>query len=453
MRGIRIVALLAAFTLACVFATPAHADDELREQIAEIVKEEMGKKNGLRAYWKTGLRLDSADKNFKLKLGGRVMVDFSVYDDEDFNELGIDSDDNSEDGVEFRRVRLYNSGLIYGNVEYKLQMDFADANDPQFKDVYLGLVNLEDCLGCLFPSIRIGHFKQPVSLGELTSSKYITFMERSSLAQAFAPSRKTGIMLHDSLRGDQLTWAASYFGPTTSGDSPDFDFDDGTGFAARVTWTPWYDCECDCNRLHLGASYASYSDLKGKRFRARPPTHRTTRFVNTGTISDVEEYTTIGFEAALVYGPWSVQAEYMIANVDSVSADDPTFNAWYVYASYWLTGECRPYKKGTFSRVKPCCNFLDNDCCCTGGWELKARYEYLDLTDGAFDGGEQTSLTVGVNWHLNPNTRFMFEYFTTTVDGTPAGFDPDGSGGVAAGTTTFNEDDISGFQVRFQVDF
>ena len=451
MVGIRTATALVAIFLAGVFATPAQADDALRDQIAEIVKEEMGKKNGLRAYWKNGLRLDSADKKFKLKLGGRVMLDWSWYDSDDFEDRGVPEAD-VEDGVEFRRVRLYNSGLIYDNVEYKVQLDFAGVPDVDFKDVYIGLTNLEDCLGCLFPDIRVGHFKMPVGLDELTSSKYITFMERAGIMQAFAPSRKTGIMLHDSLRGDQIGYQLAYWGPGTAGDDPNFNFDDGEAFGGRIWWAPWYDCNCKCRRAHVGVSYASYSNLDGKRFRSRPPTHITSRFVNTGTISDVEEYYTLGFEAAVVYGPWSLQAEYMLAEVDSASAGDPTFSGWYVYLSYWLTGECRPYKKGVFSRVKPCCNFLDNECCCTGAWELKARYEFLDLEDGNIDGGEQTSITVGVNWHLNPNTRIMLEYFLTTVDGTPAGYDADPNT-MGTQTVTFDDDDISGVQMRFQVDF
>ena len=449
MVGTKFVAVCAVGALLlCALAAPAHADD-LSDQIKEIVKEEMGKKDGLRAHWKNGLRLDSADKAFKLKLGGRVMVDTAFYDDDDFLALGI-PDSDMEDGFEFRRVRLYNSGLIYDNVEYKLQVDFAggtgeDAGDGvDFKDVYVGLKDMDDCLGCLFPNIRVGHFKHPMGLEELTSSKYITHMERSAPTNAFAPSRKTGLMIHDSLLGGQLNWAASIFSPV-SDSVGDGDWDDGYAIAGRLAWTPWLNCDCDCQLLHVGVSYMLQEDLKGKRFRARPPTHMTDRFVNTGTIADVTSYSTIGFEAALVYGPLSLQGEYFIADVDSPSAGDPSFSGWYAQASWWLTGECRTYKKGTFSRVKPCCNFLSNDCCCMGGFELRARVSNLDLIDAGIDGGEQFAITAGVNWHLNPNTRVMAEYFTAEVNGTPAGFN--------GGTTTFNDTSISGFQMRFQVDF
>ena len=34
----------------------------------------------LNAYWKNGIRLDSKDKNFKLKIGGRIMTDWATID-------------------------------------------------------------------------------------------------------------------------------------------------------------------------------------------------------------------------------------------------------------------------------------------------------------------------------------------------------------------------------------
>ena len=434
-------------------APTAYANDEIRE----IVKEELAKDNNLRAYWKSGLRLDTADKNIRLKLGGRIMVDTAFYDDDDFQAAGVPAS-NTEDGFEFRRVRLYNSGLLYNNVEYKLQVDFAGATGDDsgdgvdFKDVYIGLTNLDDCFGCLFPKIRVGHTFVKFGLESHTSSKYITFMERSAVVNAFTPSRKTGLYLSDEFLGDTLGYSVGLFSPT-SNSVGDGDWDDGVGVAGRLWWVPWYECDCECKRLQVGVSYMSQSDLKGKRFRARPPTHLTSRFVNTGTIADVESYTTIGAELAFVYGPFSVQGEYMIADVDSATGGDPSFSGWYGQVSWWLTGECRAFKHGVGSRTKPCCNFLSNDCCCFGGFELAARYESLDLQDGAIDGGEMTALTVGVNWHLNPNTRVMLNYFSAEFNGTPRGFDPDGAGGVAAGATTFNDTTLSGVQMRFQVDF
>ena len=454
----RFVAFLAAlFGFGALFAAPAFAgDDDMRAMVADLVQQELSSQGGIQARWSSGLRFESADKKFKVKMGGRIQLDHWWIDDENVNAIG----QNFDDGVEARRIRLYNAGLIYGNVEYKLQVDFADPENPVFRDLYIGLTNLDDCYGCLMPSIRVGQFKAPMGLEKLTSSNDITFMERAAVSETFAPGRQYGLMFHDRLFGDQLTWALGWFATDLdTGDEPfdedgDLNFGDGHCFVGRLTWTPWYDCDCACRRLHLGVGIA-YCDLGNGRnqaggpangrqvqFRSRPYTHDTsTYFADTGVFI-AQDYTLFNVELAFVYGPWSLQAEYFIADVSSTAAGDPSFSGWYVQGSYWLTGECRNYGGGVFGRVKPCCNFLDNECCCWGAWELAVRYDYIDLEDGTVTGGEQGTLVVGVNWHLNPNTRVMLNYFNVSVDGGPL-----------QGNNADNNVDLSGFGIRLQVDW
>ena len=121
----------------------AQAEDEQAEaasgltQKVEGLEKSVGKKNFLAAYWKNGLRLDSADGEFKLKIGGRIMNDWAVYGtDKDlrkkFGRIG--------DGSEFRRARFFMEGSVYGNIKYKFQYDFA-SSDP-FKDAYIQLKKL-----------------------------------------------------------------------------------------------------------------------------------------------------------------------------------------------------------------------------------------------------------------------------------------------------------------------
>ena len=42
-----------------------------------------------------------------------------------------------------------------------------------------------------------------------------------------------------------------------------------------------------------------------------------------------------------------------------------------------------------------------------GAWELVGRYGYIDLDDQMVTGGELTDYVLGVNWHLNRNSRIM----------------------------------------------
>ncbi|RMF25515.1 MAG: porin, partial [Deltaproteobacteria bacterium] len=155
--------------------------------------------------------------------------------------------------------------------------------------------------------------------------------------------------------------------------------------------------------------------------------------VDTGSIA-ADAVDLFGAEAAVVLGSASLQGEYMHAAVDASSGSSPDFAGYYVQASYFLTGERRPYKRshGAFGRVKPRRNFLGKEGRGPGAVELAVRYSSLDLSDAAVAGGELDDVTAGVNWYLNPNTRVMANYVHADLD--------------AAG-----EADV--FQMRFQIDF
>jgi phosphate-selective porin OprO/OprP len=372
----------------------------------------------LDAYWKSGLRMDTADKQFRLKIGGRIMNDWVWWDASDELETGVG--DDIEDGTEFRRARLYIAGEVYEHVIFKAQYDFA-GGDAAFKDVFVGLKDIP-----VVGIVRVGHFKEPFSLEELTSSKYITFMERS-LPNAFAPSRNTGLGFLTTLLDERMTLAAGVFRETD-------DFGDDTGdtyqFAGRATGTPLFVDDGE-QLVHLGFSYRhTNADSDELRFRQRPEVHISPRFVDTDAFA-ADSANTYDFEAAAVFGPLSVQGEYMLADVDSSATGDPTFDGWYAYATWFLTGEHRVYDaaEGAFDRVKPHRNFLQGG---PGAFELGVRYSTIDLDDGEARGGELDDITAGLNWYLNPNTRVMLNYVRADVDGVG---------------------EANAFQTRFQIDF
>ncbi len=379
----------------------------VREELALAEKERKAKfPHDFRVYWKEGIRLDSLDKTFKLKIGGRIMGDFSFgnYDDDVARYIGEQSD-----GHEFRRARLYVAGTVYDEYEFKAQYDFA-GGDADFKDVYLGIKHLPYIGG-----VRLGHFKEPFSLEELTSSKHITFMERA-LPNMFAPSRNVGIMVHNHILDDRVTYAVGVFRPT--GHYGDGHGDGDYAVTGRLTCLPWY-ANKGRQLLHLGASLSRRNGSDSFRYRERPENHQADRLIDTGTFR-ADNVELAGLEAALVLGPFSVQSELMHAYVDRKGpggATDATFDGYYVEASYFLTGEHRQYKKshGAFSRVKPRHNFSLKEGG-LGAWQLAARYSHLGLNDEDLRGGEEDNITLGLNWYLNPNMRLMLNYVIADVD-------------------------------------
>ncbi len=397
------------------------AEARLSQLEEKVERLEKSSSNALEAYWKDGLRLKTADKNFQFKLGGRIMNDWTFFLSEDDDVKALVGD--LEDGTEFRRARFYISGTIYDNLAFKAQYDFA-GGDADFKDVYVGLKHVP-----VVGNVRVGHFKEPFGLEEITSSKYITFMERS-LTSAFVPSRNTGLMLYNHALDERLTWAAGVFRDTDNyGDNAE---DGKYSVTTRITGLPWYEDDGK-HLLHVGLA-ASHRDPDGDdvRYRERPGIHQCARLVDTGHFA-ADSVDLLGAEFALVYESASLQGEVMRSSVDAVGQEDPDFTAWYVMGSYFLTGEHRSYKRssGAFSRVKPINDFRDEEGG-IGAWEATLRYSHLDLDDAGINVGELGTITAGLNWYLNPNTRVMCNYVVGDLD---------------------NVGDTSALLMRFQIDF
>ena len=381
----------------------------------------------IRVYWKEGLRLDSPNEEFKFRIGGRIQADFASFS----ANSGLEGDVGAlRDGVEFRGARLGVQGTIHNNIDYKAEYDFTgDVLDglnegASFKDVYVGIRNIP-----VLGAIRIGHQKEPFSMEGLTSSRFTMFQERSS-GTAFIPARNTGIVIRNQPLNKRISLAAGLF--KTSADKGTAIGDGGFNFTTRFAGTPMFE---DGGRklVHLGIAYSRQNSFFGLlRFRERPEAHLAPRFVNTGVFR-ARKYQLVGIEGAFVAGPFSTQGEYIHNWVDATASGNPRFKSGYVQGSFFLTGENRRYSqdKAVFDRPRPAKNFFNG----TGGfgaWEVAARYSKLDLNDAFVAGGEMNNFTLGLNWYLNPNTRWMFNYVLSDVK---------------------DLDNANIFQLRFSVDF
>ena len=355
--------------------------------------------NDMRAFWSDGLRFETNDKAFQLRIGGRLHYDTLWVP----GQAGFDTSDQTG----FRRARLYFRGDIHESTHFRIQLDFADS-EVNFKDVYLAFMNFP--LGTL----QVGQFREPFSLDQLTSSNSTTFLDRN-LADVLTPARNIGVMLSNSAFDRRMTWAAGVFRETASDRIEDMTLQDGDGYnlTGRLTYVPIYEND-GARVVHLGTAY-TYKDRNGEgstvRFRQRPEARTADRWVDTGSISNVDDTGIIGLEAAWVEGPFSLQGEYMKAMVSrTAGSSDVDFDGYYIQGSYWLTGENRRYNRdsGSFDFVRP--NKPLGKDGGWGAWEIAGRYSHLDLNDGPVEGGKLDAYTLGLNWHLNNNTRMMWNY-------------------------------------------
>lgn len=351
--------------------------------------------NDMDASWSHGVRLATKDGATKISIGGRIQNDWVFQKGED--EL-LEVTGSLEDGTEFRRLRLYTSGVVDRVAVFKVQFDFAGGS-ASLKDAYVGIQKIPG-LG----QITVGHQYEPFGLEEQTSSKYITFLERS-LTSTFTPERQTGILATN--HSDAVTWAAGFFREGNSaGKSQGSGEYAGT---ARLVLRP-VQSEDGESLVHLGVA-GSYRTPPGHvaAYESRPENHLAPDYIGTPDLA-TDHVTLFGGEAAIVQGPVSVQGEYVASKLSTMDNEDPMFAALYVTGSYFLTGEHRTYKSSTatFDRIKPNSNFDGEGG--TGAWELAARFSRADLNDESTTGGELSDVTAALNWYVNPNFRWMANY-------------------------------------------
>jgi phosphate-selective porin OprO/OprP len=342
--------------------------------------------------WQPAPLIESVDGEHSIKLRGRLHWDAAWIDDDDGV---VDIDD-----TEFRAARVGIEGKAFKSLRYRLEIDFAGGGFS-IKDGWV-----------LFDAgpaeIKIGQFKLAPSLEEATSSQYITFMERASFTDAFGFARQIGVSIKTS--GETWQFQAGAF----RGAATDDNKDDGTTVAARASVGP----KIGDLQLHFGAAIryrdrdSEHSDLS---YSQRPHQHLSEKFVSTGRIAESDIF--YGFEAAAMTGPFSLQGEWgwLDANLSdsflasNPSLSDPSFNGGYISASYFLSGESRPYKasSGGFSRIKVK-NPLHKGG--LGAWELGIRIDRIDLSDNGISGGEQDLIVAGLNWYPNRYMRLMLNF-------------------------------------------
>jgi phosphate-selective porin OprO/OprP len=384
----------------------------LEEQLREL-KQQAAQSPGakpaegdLRVFWKDGLRLETADKEVQLRMGGRFQVTSLFGGDEDFDQAGKPI----EDGAAFRRARLYMQGTVTDRFEFKFQYDFADTNKVKLADVW-GEVKEIPVAG----NVRVGQFYEPLSQEQLTSDFDADFMERSVM-NALSPARNIGVAAHESY-GGRLLWWIGAFVDDGSGDTATAQHDGDHAFTAHVAGLP-VDSEDDKTLLHVGASASYRMPTAGTvAYSSKPESILAPKFVDTGSISDVDHVLLLGAEVAGQLGPAHGTAEYLSSSLDAESRGDPQFAGYLAGAGWFLTGESLTYNHfdGTFGapRVGRALGNSDG----LGALELCARYSHLDLTGGTVRGGAMTDVIVGVNWFLSNNVRVAIDGVNSRVSG------------------------------------
>ena len=269
-----------------------------------------------------------------------------------------------------------------------------------------------------FTTLKVGQFKQPNSLEELSSTKNNDFIAKAMTTNLQAVARRVGASLVTG--ADQWSVTGSVFTRELTRN-----LGEGNGYGVRGTWAPILDTG---SILHLGVSMVDYeardagsvvgatSAFDGDsraRFRVRPGADLTgTRLVDSGQFTDADRIRTVGLESFWVHGPVKLQGEMMQTDVGRTAHQDYSFDSFYVSGVWNLTGETWGYKDYVVTTGLP--NEPAN-----GMWQLGLRYDKVDLNDGKFTapstvtgvlGGKESNWTVGLNWYLRSNFKIALNY-------------------------------------------
>jgi len=361
------------------------------------------------------------------KIGGRVDLDTSFY----VNGNGMEPTANI---VELRRWRFFTTGNAIFLVPFSYSINVMAVDNYRFvlDDIFLEFRRIP-YLG----NLRVGSFIPAMSLEASGSSRDATFMEWATPIQGLAPRISAGWQLSRPLFNERATWSLGQFAQSLGTDVGDATAD-FIRVISRLTWLPIYAVEPEnssaTHLLHLGLD-VNYlrSGNASIRYRSRPESNAAPFLADTGDVR-AEDMTSFGLEAAWVDGPWSVQSEFLGNFV--ASETDQRFYGFYMYGSYFWTGESRFYdtRRGVFGRFRPKHNFNFSGEG-MGALETAVRFSYLDLNSNPVNGGILQSATFGVNWYLHPNSKIRFNYVFTRASGGP------------------QPGDLNTFQTRFEFDF
>ncbi|MBI2779826.1 MAG: hypothetical protein HYX62_08615 [Gammaproteobacteria bacterium] len=341
-------------------------------------------------------------KPFTFRVTGRLRADGAIFDNvrecAGAGCAAVADQTPLENRGELSSARLGISGTAGQHWRYATSYEFT-GDEPGFRATTLSYTGLHDT------TIKLGLQRESFGMEQATSTRLIPFMERA-LPEALAPGYNLGAVMQTGGK----RWSAS---------GGLFWEDEGLtinrvhsmarGVTGRFTVAP----PVSLDTLHLGlsATYREPDARQTTRFLSEPEAALAeVEFVDTHTIVHVDRYNGTNFEGAVAHGPLSLQGEATKTRVMRKSGHEALdFEGGYVYASWLMTGESRPYnaKIGSFERIKPKRKI--------GAWELALRYSTLDLNDGPIRGGKQSNITAGLNWHITSQWRFMVNYIWVTA--------------------------------------
>jgi len=356
-----------------------------------------------------GIAIESGNGEYRLQIGWLLQADGRFTAQDDAAQF--------VDTFAIRRLRPYLRGRILRRFEFFLNPDFAGGT-LVVQDAYVDTI--------FSPAFRIraGKGKHPFGMERLHSASNLLFMDRA-LPTALAPNRDLGVQVLGDVKGGVFSYLAGVMNGVADGGSVDLDTNDGKDLSARVIFRPFTRNVASPLR---GLGVALAGNTGNQSGAAALPSFRTQVLQQpyfsqaTGAVASGRR-TRYSPQLFFFRGPFGGWAEYVHTEVPVTRngvSDDIAAKAWQVAASWVLTGEPAT---DAGAGIRPRAIFDPS----TGHWgafqiaarvhELEVDRAVVDLGFAATDSSRKAqSWTVGLNWILTGNVKYVLNFERTVFD-------------------------------------
>lgn len=333
-----------------------------------------------------------------------------------------------DDGFLLRRVRPMLSGK-FGGIGFRIAPEFSGNGTganisllDAFADVPVGD----------YGYFRIGKQKTAVSIDRLRVATVLPLIERG-LANELAPNRDLGVAWNSTHADKRVNVVFGLFNGAADGRDVANRDDAGKEIQARIFAEPFKQTDGLLKGLGFGVSgtYGSKKSSQGNTAVVSNtlPRYRTAAqeefFSYVAGVAPTGTHRRLFPQLAYYKDNYGVVAEYGISEQELTrnGIEDSIRNTGYDLTFSWVpTGQPIDFKGVKFGKGAQ-----------TTALELGFRVSGLDIDDAAFSGGANRfadpnasarsarNYGIGVNWHLNRNSKVSLDFNSTSFSGGAAG--------------------------------
>lgn len=337
---------------------------------------------------------------FKLVLGGYIQVNFEDGDVSAFEgRFGMTA---LKDRFRLRRARINLTGDFAENFDFKIEGDFGQGDGINSnRDAFSGTDIFVNWHQFAEANVKVGQWKAPFGLEQLTPDQYLIIIERSLPTGAITPERQIGVQVWGQPFAniwpdgkDLLTYYAGIF----NGDGRNVSVNDNNNFmyVGRLESILFKNLFGKDSYLKLGADVLNSRDDKGTNI-----SQSLNLLVNAdGSLSPyvlpgADERTAWSVDAWLKLGPFDLIGEYLEEYVNGRTVNgvapgfaDFTTSGYYIQGSYFLIPK-----------------------------KLQVAVRWEDLNPGQMGNDGIHSITGGLNYYIHgDDIKLMVNYIHTWSD-------------------------------------